>query len=81
MHPLCMAIRTHNVLSHPPGVKPQRPSPEIRHTPAIANLQYTSTAYKNTHRHSFNAEYMHEKMLLFILMKIPLYKGVPEHGL
>jgi hypothetical protein len=25
MHPLCTAIRTCNVLSHPPGVKPQRP--------------------------------------------------------
>jgi hypothetical protein len=32
MHPLCTAIRTRSVLSHPPGVKPQRPSPEIKTT-------------------------------------------------
>jgi hypothetical protein len=46
VHPLCTAIRTRSVLSHPPGVKPQRPSPEIKHTPANAQLQYTSTTYK-----------------------------------
>jgi len=38
MHPLCTTIRTCSVLSHPPSMKPQRPSPEIRHTPANANL-------------------------------------------
>jgi hypothetical protein len=32
MHPLCTAIRTRSVLSHPPGVKPQRSSPEIKTT-------------------------------------------------
>jgi hypothetical protein len=64
-------------------MKPQRPSPEIRHTPANANLQHTSTTYiKNTHRHSFNTEYMQEKLLLFVLKwKMPVLQGVPEHGL
>jgi hypothetical protein len=29
-------------------VKPQRPSPEIKHTPANAQLQYASTTYNGT---------------------------------
>jgi hypothetical protein len=67
-----MVIRTRSVISHPPGVKPQRPSPEIRHTPANAQLQYT--AYNETlidiHITQNN---MQEKLLLFLLKwKMPV---------
>jgi hypothetical protein len=64
-------------------VKPQRPSPEIKYTPANENLPYTSTTYKNTHRHPHNTEYMQEKLLLFILKMANacFYKGVLELSL
>jgi hypothetical protein len=63
-------------------MKPQRPSPEIKHTPANANLQYTSTTYKNTHRHSFNTEIHAGKTAsVYIKWKMPVLQGVPEHGL
>jgi hypothetical protein len=34
-------------------MKPQRPSPEIRHTPANANLQHTSTHIHKEHSQTF----------------------------
>jgi hypothetical protein len=42
MHPLCTAIRTRSVLSHPPGVKPQRPLKlEIKQNPCkCLNITY-----------------------------------------
>jgi hypothetical protein len=72
-----MAIRTPSVLSHPPGVKPQRPSLEIQPTPANAQLQHTSTTYiKNTHRHPHNTE-IHAGKTASVYIKITnacLYK-------
>jgi hypothetical protein len=63
-------------------MKPQRTSPEIKHTPANENLQHTYTAYKNTHRHSFNTEIHAGKVASVILNgKCIFVQGVPEHGL
>jgi hypothetical protein len=77
VHPLCTALRTRSVLSHPPGVKPQRPSPEIKQTPANALTHIHSQHIKNTHRHPYNTEYMQEKLLLIILKwKMPVFTMV-----
>jgi hypothetical protein len=57
--------------------------PETRHTPANANLQHTSTTYKNTHRHSHNTE-IHAGKIAFVYIKMAnacLYKGVLELSL
>jgi hypothetical protein len=82
MQLLCMAIRTRSVLSHPPGMKPQRPlKPEIKSTPANAqlHLQHKFTAPNRTHQDIHSTQkYMQVKLLLFVLIKMPLYKGVPE---
>jgi hypothetical protein len=68
VHPLCTALRTHNVLSHPPGVKPQRPSPEIKHN----SLQTYNHSIHLQNRRTLTDIHitqndMQEKLLLIIL--------------
>jgi hypothetical protein len=69
VQPLCTAIRTRSVLSHPPGMKPQRPSPEIKHTPANANLQYTSTTHKE-HSQTFIQHRIHAGKTASVYIKM-----------
>jgi hypothetical protein len=78
---LCTVVRTRSVLSHPPGVKPQRPLALKSNNPykCIPNIHLQHI--KNTHRHSFNTDNMWEKLLWFVSIKMSLYKGVLEHEL
>jgi hypothetical protein len=58
-------------------MKPQRPSPEIKHTPANALTYIHSQHIKNTHRHPYNTEHVQEKLLLFILKwQMPVFTKV-----
>jgi hypothetical protein len=78
-----MAIRTRSILSHPPGVKPQRPlKPEIKQLLQMQNYKHTLQHKRTlTDIHS-TQKYMQEKLLLFILNgKCLFVQGVPEHGL
>jgi hypothetical protein len=63
-------------------MKPQRPSPEIRHTPANANLQHTSTTYKRTLTDIHLTHSHAGKTAICIKYGKCLYlQGVPEHNL
>jgi hypothetical protein len=62
-------------------VKPQRPSPEIKHTPANATTAYI-TAYKEHSQTSHSTQNNAGKTALCIKYGKCLYlQCVPEHGL
>jgi hypothetical protein len=57
VHPLCTGIQSLNTLSHPHGMKPQRPlKPEIKHTPCngMITIHKCIHIYEHTHRHAYN---------------------------
>jgi hypothetical protein len=67
-------------------MKPQRPlKPEIKQLlQMLAYIYNIHSQHKIEHSQDIHItqKYMQEKLLLFILKwKMPLYKGVPEHGL
>jgi hypothetical protein len=63
-------------------VKPQRPSPEIKHTPSNAQLQYTPTTYNGTLTNIHSTQNIAGKTALCIKYGKCLYlQDVPEHGL
>jgi hypothetical protein len=83
VHPLCTALRTRSVLSHPPGVKPQRPSPEIKQTPCkcttttyIYNIQRTHTDI-----HITQNQCRKNCSVILTMANACIYNGVPELSL
>jgi hypothetical protein len=81
MHSLCTAIRTRSVLSHPPGVKPQRPLTLKSNNPCKCIPNIHLQHIKNTHRHSFNTEILAGKTASVCINKNASLQRCSEHEL
>jgi hypothetical protein len=77
-------FRDRSTLSRPPGMKPQRPSPEIKHTPTNAQPQHTFTTYEEHSQTSIQHRISCRKNCFCIKLKLAnacIYKGVLELSL